>query len=72
MFQDLSRAQLKPIFDGFETRLKFIKFWLRSVKWPWEATETQDFQIVVKIDRKIKKFVKKLNFLSIYHEKKQF
>ena len=31
MFQDLSRhAQLKPVYDGFKTRLKFIKFGHRS------------------------------------------
>ena len=26
-------AQLKPVFGGFETRLKFFKFGLRSVLW---------------------------------------
>ena len=32
MFQDLSRRQLKPVFGGFETRLKFIKFGLLYIK----------------------------------------
>ena len=68
MLQDLSFAQLKPVFGGCETRLKFIKFGLSSVKWPCEATETlkaRDFQNAVnypfpfKIDGKIKKFVEK-------------
>ena len=30
MFQDLSRAQLKPVFGGFEMRLKFIEFGLEN------------------------------------------
>ena len=28
MFQDLSRRLIKPVFGGFETLLKFIKFGL--------------------------------------------
>ena len=38
MFQDLSRRSLKPVFGGFKTQFKFIKFRLCNPEYMFLST----------------------------------